>query len=282
MATRRNGLRKAPARSPQGAQPRSRFASAWVAGVAGTVVATVLAGIATGWLNRVPGLNPDTPADTSEPFTTSVEIDKDDCSTAWYVPKAPSDINFSGPIQQQDGTIKGYGNGWDSFTAAADGSPASPLTALLSIQGKTSTAVVINRLDIRTVQRRPAPNGTILGNPCGGALTYRWLAVDLDNIPPRITAELNKEYEKQHPEMSPQSRQSIQFPYKISSTDPEVFQIEAETVYCDCEWVAVLSWQSAGRSGTKIIDNHGKPFRTIGQANAHYQCDGLGRQCVMR
>ena len=54
--------------------------AAWGAGIAATVVATVLAGLVTGWLNRVPGINPNASptvassssvAEPGEPFTTN-------------------------------------------------------------------------------------------------------------------------------------------------------------------------------------------------------------------
>lgn len=290
MAANRNRRRRTSARSRQEGQKRSRLIATWVAGVAGTVVAAVLAGIATGWLNKIPGVNPDTSptvassssaAEPGEPFTTNVTIDVDDCSTNWYVPKAAPDIDFPRPTPKQDGVIGDYGSGWDTFSAADDGIPASPSSVFLSVQGKTSTAVVLNRLEIRIVQRRPAPVGTILDNPCGGEFIYRWLAVDLDQNPPKVAARLDKVVIEADPPTLPQNRQPIRFPYKVSSTDPEVFKITAETVKCDCEWIAVLSWQSAGRNGTKIINNLGKPFRTVGRANARYQCDGLGIQCVV-
>jgi len=290
MDTNKNRRRRTSARSRQEVQQRSRLVATWVAGIAATVVATVLAGIATGWLNRIPGVNPDTSptvtssspvAEPGEPFTTDVAIDVDDCARDWYVPKVATDIDFSQPTRQQDGVIDNYGGGWDTFPAADDGIPASPSNVFLSVQGKTSTVVVLNRLDIRIVQRRFAPIGTILDNPCGGEFTYRWLAVDLDKHPPKVTARFDEVAIEGDPSVLPQNRQPIRFPYKISSTDPEVFQITAETVNCDCEWIAVLSWQSAGRNGTKIIDNLGEPFRTVGRANARYLCDGLGKQCAV-
>jgi hypothetical protein len=192
-----------------------------VAGVAGTVVAAVLAGIATGWLNKIPGVNPDTSptvassssaAEPGEPFTTTVEIDTGVCSTDWYVPKAAPDIDFPRPTPKQDGVIGDYGSGWDTFSAADDGIPASPSSVFLSVQGKTSTAVVLNRLEIRIVQRRPAPVGTILDNPCGGEFIYRWLAVDLDQNPPKVAARLDKVVIEADPPTLPQNRATDPFP----------------------------------------------------------------------
>jgi len=56
---------------------KKRFAK-WVAGIAAAVLTTVLTGIVAGWVNRIPGINPDTPptvassssaAEPGEPFT---------------------------------------------------------------------------------------------------------------------------------------------------------------------------------------------------------------------
>ncbi|MEU0160545.1 helix-turn-helix transcriptional regulator [Streptomyces sp. NPDC006261] len=44
----------------------------------------------------------------------------------------------------------------------------------------------------------------------------------------------------------------------------KVFLVTGRTVRCDCDWVAELRWSGGGRSGTVLIDDGGRPFRTSG------------------
>lgn len=52
------------------------------------------------------------------------------------------------------------------------------------------------------------------------------------------------------------------FPYRVSSTDVEVFHIDAHVEGHDVTWYLELEWTSGGRSGTLRIDDRGEPFRT--------------------
>ena len=51
-------------------------------------------------------------------------------------------------------------------------------------------------------------------------------------------------------------------PYRVSSEDPEVLLVNAETEACDCSWCLELDWSSQGRTGTVRVDDDGRPFRT--------------------
>jgi hypothetical protein len=56
--------------------------------------------------------------------------------------------------------------------------------------------------------------------------------------------------------------EAIDFPYRVSSSDPEVFHLYAVTEFCDCQWEARLRWTVAGEPGTTTIRNGERPFRT--------------------
>jgi hypothetical protein len=58
------------------------------------------------------------------------------------------------------------------------------------------------------------------------------------------------------------SRETTNFPYRVSNSDPEVFQITADTSNCDCRWRLYLDWTSEGKSGSLTIDTDGQRFRT--------------------
>ena len=52
------------------------------------------------------------------------------------------------------------------------------------------------------------------------------------------------------------------FPFRVTSTDVEVFDLDAHVEGHDVSWYLELEWSSGGRDGTLRIDDGGKPFRT--------------------
>ncbi|PWI14579.1 transcriptional regulator [Streptomyces sp. Act143] len=147
----------------------------------------------------------------------------------------------------------------------------------ISVQGRSSTAVVLEALRVR-VARRAAPadgNSYAMDNGCGGALTPRSFSVDLDADRPIARSEAGYDgvTEKEIPAM--------RMPYRVSATDPEILLVTARTVTCDCDWYLELDWSSQGRTGTARIDDHGTPFRTTGDKKLpQYAYDTSGRKWV--
>jgi hypothetical protein len=269
--------------------------SAWMGGVLTAVITAVLIAVVTGLLNISSPRRDDTVADrpgptgsASEshaaevPFTVVAEVSQSDCTSPRFVPKPPEEIDFGQPLRNPPGyEFDGVaGRGWDSYPAADGSNPVSPAAVYLTVQGKTPFAVVITSLEVVVTGRSPAPTGTVLRNGCGGEISYRWLVVDLDDDPPRVRSEVDEVIIELLPPESPAEREPIRFPYQVSSTDPEVFEIVTNTVDCDCSWVAVVSWQSGGRSGRTVVDNDGRDFRTIGSAHAVAVCDAVGEECM--
>ncbi|MEV4998410.1 helix-turn-helix domain-containing protein [Streptomyces niveus] len=120
----------------------------------------------------------------------------------------------------------------------------------LALQGTGSETVVLNDLNVRVVGS-DAPlawNDFGTGVGCGGGVTTRAFSVDLD---------------AGRPDVVPQGGQR-DFPYKVSESDPEVFQISAKASARYVSWYLELEWSSGDREGTLRIDDKGKPFRTSG------------------
>ncbi|MET9972169.1 transcriptional regulator, partial [Streptomyces sp. NPDC006356] len=134
----------------------------------------------------------------------------------------------------------------------------------ISVQGRTSTAVVLEALRVRVVGRSAPGGGSsyAMDNGCGGALTPRYFDVDLDKDRPIARPADGNDSGVTIPAM--------RLPYRVSAEDPEVLLIDARTQGCDCSWYLELDWSSQGRTGTVRIDDHGRPFRTMG-------IDGLPR-----
>ncbi|MFJ5058987.1 helix-turn-helix domain-containing protein [Streptomyces nigra] len=128
----------------------------------------------------------------------------------------------------------------------------------VTVQGRSSTAVVLEALRVRMVSRAAPMKGTAyaMGHGCGGALTPRYFDVDLDKDRPIARPQDGSDSGNPIPAM--------RLPYRVSATDPEVLLITAQTADCDCSWYLELDWSSQGRTGTVRIDDRGRPFRTTG------------------
>ncbi|MBN6035239.1 hypothetical protein [Amycolatopsis sp. 195334CR] len=195
------------------------------------------------------------------PFTCTVEMMDVTCGLGnkWVVGKDATEIRE--PMPSEASSV-----GWRAWAAVADGVQGSGGRQNLIIQGKGDARVVLTKVVVRVLARRPPVVGNTLERECGGDGVFRSMTVDLDKTPPAVLPKFDTgnvmdgapEYETK----------PIKFPYTVALEDPESFVIEGETERCDCDWVVELSWSSQGRTGTTTIDNNGAPFRTTSTANA--------------
>ena len=127
----------------------------------------------------------------------------------------------------------------------------------ISVQGTSSTAVVLNALRVRVVSRGTPLKGTTydMAQGCGGGLGPRYFDVNLDINRP-IARAVSGADDRGDP------APAVRFPYRVSAQDPEVLLVTATTQTYDCSWYLELDWSSQGRTGTVRIDDHGRPFRT--------------------
>ncbi|MDA5140010.1 helix-turn-helix domain-containing protein [Streptomyces sp. AD681] len=143
----------------------------------------------------------------------------------------------------------------------------------LSVQGRSDTAVVLEALRVRVVGRTAPVEGNAyaMDQGCGGSLTPRYFAVDLDKDRPIARAVAGNDSGTPIP--------AVRMPYRVSAKDPEVLLVTAETSSCDCRWYLELDWSSQGRTGTVRMDDNGRPFRTSAiDGLPRYVYDTLGRQ----
>lgn len=128
----------------------------------------------------------------------------------------------------------------------------------ISVQGRTSAAVVLEALRVRVVGRSDPAGGTAysMDQGCGGSITPRYFSVDLDRDRPVARPTAGDDVGTPIP--------AVRFPYRVSAQDPEVLLVTARTVTCDCRWYLELDWSSRGSAGTVRIDDAGRPFRTSG------------------
>ncbi|SPF02502.1 hypothetical protein SMA5143A_3257 [Streptomyces sp. MA5143a] len=128
----------------------------------------------------------------------------------------------------------------------------------ISVQGRSSKAVVLRALRVRVVGRGAPAEGNVyaMDQGCGGGISPRYFDVDLDKGRPLARPVDGSDMGTPIP--------AVRMPYKVSAEDPEVLLVSAETQTCDCRWYLELEWSSEGRTGTVRIDDHGRPFRTTG------------------
>ncbi|GGN32467.1 helix-turn-helix domain-containing protein [Streptomyces fuscichromogenes] len=192
--------------------------------------------------------SPATPAATAVPltWTANSQLWELGCDHDYVIDKQPSQVPPP-PAPQDAGT-------WAATQSAVHGGNT---IVDVSVQGRSSTAVVLEDLRVRVVGRTaPAPGiAYSMADGCGGGLTPRYFDVNLDKDRP-----IARPVAGEGPDGKTVS--TMHLPYRVSATDPEVLRVKASTVGCDCRWYLELDWSSQGRSGTVRVDDHGRPFRT--------------------
>ncbi|MER8160543.1 helix-turn-helix domain-containing protein [Streptomyces sp. NPDC094472] len=192
---------------------------------------------------------PDGGGSTQVPLTLSTRshVWENGCGHRYLIDRSPSQV--APPPTEQDAPT------W----AAAHGAVHGGTTNVeVTVQGRASSAVVLQALHVRVVGRRTplAWSSFAMDNGCGGSLTPRAFSVNLDAARPLARPTEGNDAGKPIP--------AVRFPYRVSASDPEVLLVNARTAGCDCSWYLELDWSSGGRSGTLRIDDHGSPFRTSG------------------
>jgi transcriptional regulator with XRE-family HTH domain len=210
---------------------------------------------------------PSTGAGGGVPFTVGVErhVWLFGCDHTYFVGRAPAAV----PPPPAEGDAAG----WVRSMRAVDGGRTM---VRVTVQGKEQRATVLQSLRVRVAARRaPAPGNLYrMDSGCGGSLTPRQFAVDLDK--PRPVARPEDGADENGP------LPAVSFPYRVSAEDPEILLVSADSVNCDCDWYLELDWRSGDRTGTVRIDDNGRPFRTSGTRGrtAHLYDPGTGAWVV--
>ncbi|MHA6759544.1 helix-turn-helix domain-containing protein [Streptacidiphilus sp. PAMC 29251] len=134
-----------------------------------------------------------------------------------------------------------------------------------AVQGTGAEAVVLYDLQVHIVSRSKPLTWPVfaMADGCGGGLAPAGFHIDLDAVHPRAVAAAGSQGDVPIPAPA--------FPYKVSASDPQVFDITAGATGHDVSWYLELHWSSGARSGILRIDDGGKPFRTSSaRANPRY------------
>jgi hypothetical protein len=134
----------------------------------------------------------------------------------------------------------------------------------LVVEGVTTTAVQLIGFRVIDIERGPVIHGTDIDSSDGcGPSPEAGFEIALGKNPPVITP---------FPGLDSGAAKKIPFPFVVSSTDIQQFQIQAisqaNPCGCDIRWRLALDWSYEGKMGTTVVDDYGKPFQTIFPSSA--------------
>lgn len=124
-----------------------------------------------------------------------------------------------------------------------------PIAVDITTQTSAEEAVLLVGMRVLDLRRKAPPTTgiAVADGGCGSPADFRTFRADLDKTDPPIIAKAAK-----HPPVS--------FPYKISSKDPEVFELTVDNTTCFCAFAVEIDWVAAGKAGKTILDNGGSGF----------------------
>lgn len=139
------------------------------------------------------------------------------------------------------------GHSVNSVTVTVDADPPMEMTrsgVILSVllEARTTRAVTLRAMRVVVVDRR-SPRPACLEAPhIGGPVKPRPFSADFDTDPPTLTAL------------------DVDFPFTISATDVEQFDIRPKASTHEIAWFLEIDWTCLGHRGTTVVDDGGKPF----------------------
>ncbi|MYW08300.1 helix-turn-helix domain-containing protein [Streptomyces sp. SID2563] len=157
--------------------------------------------------------------------------------------------------------------GWARALGGVDG---GSMKLELTVQGTSAQAVVLTGLRVKVLSQRAPVQQTAfsMGEGCGSGIEPQSFDVDLDDSRPALRPVAGKQGDETVPAKN--------FPFRVSSSDVEVFDLDAHVEGHDVSWYLELDWSSGGRTGTLRVDEGGKPFRTssiAGRPEYYYRYD---------
>jgi hypothetical protein len=293
--------------SPGPPQPRRSSGSGWHsagwwagAGGLATVLATLVA-IGAWWFPRSPN-EPAAPAEptASAPITTSgitsttastqeppplavsVAAGSSACRLPeFYLPQDVDEVNAQMPRPPPDFlnaevSNRAYLDTLDAWVRKVGGWPVANSLGI-SIEGGSRRATILTGLRVNLIRHNDLTSKTVVSfaGSCGGDLLPHPFSIDFNATPPSIHALPG---ETENPDGSTSPVKAVDFPFKVSETDPELFDLDIEAgPVCDCLWTVTLSYTQGGKSYTVVIDDNGEPFHAVpaGDVATYHLVDGV-------
>ena len=151
---------------------------------------------------------------------------------------------------------------WAKSMAGVD---AFSTVVRIVMRGRSDSPVILDNLQVDVVNSGPPLSGTFVTYFGQGAgQPVRYFEINLDRQPPTV-----KQLTKGKP--------TTPFPYEVSKSEVEVFDIYAYALRHDVRWRLRLDYTSADKQGSMTFDDHGQPFETTAPADAPFWHD-LGKR----
>jgi len=233
-----------PATAARGRQLRK-----WVIGAIGTVLLAAVVAFVSGLGSKAAeGIG-----DSEEaPISYSVEEQPTACFSGTFLPRNTAKDVLAQPADPSLELME-----MDPASAAVDRDMVQ-----VAIQGESERKVTLTGIEFH-VEDLPPPEGAAFSFPCGSPTVGRVLEVDLDTIPPKITASSAEVGGAVGTYRGRPLSRPIQFPWTVSLTDPLLLHIIATTDRCHCAWTAEIPWVSGSKRGVIPVDNGGEGFRLV-------------------
>ncbi len=162
------------------------------------------------------------------------------CGQHYLVNQGPENLDPPPPPQDR--------RGW----AAAYGGVEGGLSRLqLTVQGTSRDAVVLKGMHVRVLSRKaPLPwSAYLMGNGCGSGITPQTFASHLDAGQPTLRPVAGTQGDIEVP--------AVDFPYKVTSEDVEVFNLEMKAVDRRPREAVPAQWDE-GAAGVPVRERGGR------------------------
>ncbi|WP_329420371.1 hypothetical protein [Streptomyces sp. NBC_01268] len=134
------------------------------------------------------------------------------------------------------------------------GARSEPVELPLTLQAKTSQAVVVTGVRITLLSAKAVPRTGVVVEPdgCGALMTPRAFDVALTVTPTPVA------------EPVPGKNGAVaDFPFKVSDSDPEVLTLRFDPGSQDVRFTVEVEWVADGEYGSKVLDNRGLGYRVM-------------------
>ncbi|GAA1989327.1 hypothetical protein [Kitasatospora viridis] len=169
----------------------------------------------------------------------------------------------------------------ETWARQAGGIDLSATNLNLIVQSAPGMAgVSVNGVHVIIVGRVKPVTGTMIqGGSCGASGSPRYFTVALASDQHTLTPVAGTP-------LPGVTVPPAAFPFKVSPTDIETFQIRAtpdagasDTVGCNCliRWKLAVDWFYEGTFGTWLVDDNGQPFQTQSGGSMSYWQDQEGQ-----
>jgi hypothetical protein len=136
----------------------------------------------------------------------------------------------------------------------------------VSIAGTGTAATQLQQLRPKILRcRRPLQGTLVTYTGLGSGMGDRYFSIDLDHDSPAA----------KYVDAGGRIKDDQPFPLRVTDADQEVFDVSATVTRRDCDWELLLDWTAGSRSGTTVITDHGKPFRTTSGGTADGPAPGV-------